>query len=60
MGFLDTINSINNMVGAVAGQGVLDDAIKDRKQSLRFCAVASIVIFLICIGIMYLRFRVWG
>lgn len=50
----------HDIVNEVSGVNRINDAKQTRKDVLFFIVVGTLLISLCCLGIMYLRFRVFG
>ena len=55
-----TNSDLNTIIREVSGRNVLQNAIDNWKNTKLTVTVFTIIIVLICFGIMYLRFRVVG
>lgn len=55
-----TNSDLNTIIREVSGRNVLKNAIDNWKNTKLTVTVFTIIIVLICFGIMYLRFRVFG
>lgn len=55
-----TNSDLNTIIREVSGRNALKNAIDDWKNTKLTVTVFTIIIVLICFGIMYLRFRVFG
>lgn len=62
--FLDYANSfaddIELFTSVTTPESILKSNAEDYKKLKKFCAITLIIVVILCVGAMYLKFRVWG
>lgn len=54
------MNNANRLLRLNSGEELIKSAREDYKVTKRISAIGTVVVLAVCMGIMYLRFRVFG